>query len=77
MGFVIYGNNFGSTQGTVTIGGISATIISWNSDGTSITVQVPNSLTSSSIPYTLIVTSSNSMFEATDTFQVDTPFECP
>jgi hypothetical protein len=74
MGFVIYGTNFGYTQGTVTIGGISATIIAWTA--TSIVVQVPNGLTAGSYSVE-VATSSSSVFNTeTSTFQVDDAFEC-
>ena len=74
MGFVIYGTNFGSTQGTVTIGGISAKIIAWTA--TSIVVQVPNGLTAGSYSVE-VATSSSSVFNTeTSTFQVDDAFEC-
>jgi hypothetical protein len=74
MGFVIYGTNFGSTQGTVTIGGISATIISWTA--TAIVMQVPDGLTAGTYSVE-IATSSWSVFNTgTTTFQVDDPFEC-
>jgi hypothetical protein len=77
MGVTITGADFGPTQGSVTIGGETATIVSWSSDGTSIIVQVPDSLAPSSFAYTLVVSPSSSTFEATGVFfQVDPPFGC-
>lgn len=76
MGFVIHGANFGSVQGTVSIGGIEATIVAWSLDGSSITVQVPNGLTAGPIPYDLTVATSTWAFNTGTTFQVDDPFGC-
>jgi len=87
MGFAIYGANFGSTQGTVYIGGVEATVLSWNVSGNSncssqpnsdcIIVQVP-SLAASSIPYDVVVETSTwwAFNTGTTTFQVDKPFGC-
>ncbi len=76
MGFNIYGSNFGSAQGTVSIGSVAATIVDWSLAGTSITVQVPNGLTASPIPYSVMVVTSTWTFNSGTTFQVDAPFGC-
>jgi hypothetical protein len=75
MGFVITGTNFGSTQGTVTIGGISAAIVPGTWSATSVTVQVPNGLTAGLISYEVIVATST-FNSGTSSFQVDDPFGC-
>jgi len=71
MGFQINGVGFGTTAGTVLIGGVSANIVSW-ADG-AIVVQVPSGLASGS--YTLTVNTSSTT-TANSSFQVDPPFAC-
>ena len=77
MGVIITGANFGSAQGTVIIGGVAATIVSWSPDGTQIIVQVP-SLAASSTPYAVVVETSTwwAFNTGTTTFQVDNAFGC-
>lgn len=77
MGVTITGSNFGSTPGTVLIGGVVATVVAGTWSPNSIVVQVPNGLTAGPFPYTVVVETPTWMFNnGTVTFQVDDPFGC-
>lgn len=72
MGFVIYGSGFGTVQGTVTIGNIATTIVSWSDS--SIVVQVPTGASTGGvvvIPNAILFPSLGDL-----SFQVDPPFSC-
>ncbi|QEE30323.1 hypothetical protein FTW19_21465 [Terriglobus albidus] len=72
MGLTIFGADFGAVQGTVTIGGIQAVIVSWSRD--SVVVQVPNGLAPGL--YDVGVTTATWTINSAAKFQVDKPFAC-
>jgi hypothetical protein len=73
MGLVISGTGFGTSQGasTVTIGGITASVIPGTWSDTRITVQVPSGITLGGVAVI-----SSGFISATYPFQVDQPFGC-
>ena len=68
MGFQINGTGFGFTPASVTIGGATATIVSWSP--TSIVVQVPNGATTGNVVVSV------SGFASSWPFTVVAPFGC-
>jgi len=70
MGLTITGSNFGSTQGTVTVGGMTATVLSWTAS--SITVQVPTGASAGGVQ----VTANGGLPSSPFPFSVSTPFGC-
>lgn len=72
MGLIIKGKNFALLSGSVTIGGIPATVVPGSMTSTSITVQVPPGLT----PGNADVKVSNGFTSNAWTFKVDAAFGC-
>jgi hypothetical protein len=72
MGFVISGTGFGDVQGTVKIGAIAATIVSWSD--VSVVVRVPTGASTGQV----VVTPNVILFPSLGglSFQVDPPFLC-
>jgi len=72
MGFVITGSGFGDVQGTVTIGNIQATIVSWSDN--SIAVRVPPGAVTGEV----VVMPNQILFPSLGglSFRVDTQFQC-
>jgi hypothetical protein len=72
VGFAITGTGFGDVQGTVMIGNIAATIVSWSDSY--IVVQVPVDASTGEV----VVTPNQILFSSLGglSFQVDDPFGC-
>src|ERR1035441_6303479 len=70
VGFVITGTGFGSSQGTVTIGGITAPIVTWTA--TVITVEVPPGDSTGNV----VVTTNGGLPSSGVPFTVNTPLGC-
>lgn len=72
MGFTIYGTGFGSSQGTVTVGGVTATVVAGTWTPTSIIVQVPTGAGAGGVQ----VTANGSLPSSAFSFTVATPLGC-